>query len=68
VKVQRFLSRQPLGFGNRLLNWAGFDQSQKQHAADDYLQQIEVRKQELNQKFMDLLKEVGTQNGVPNRA
>ena len=61
IKIQRFLSRQPLGLGSSLLNWIGFDQSQKQQATDDYLQAIEARKQGLNQKFMDLLKEVGTQ-------
>lgn len=69
VKVQRFLSRQPLGMGNKLLNWIGFDQSQKQQATDDYLQAMEVRKQELNQKFVDLLKEVGSQHvGTGNTA
>lgn len=60
VKIQRYISRQPLGWINSLLSGIGFDQSAKQKATDDYLQSLEVRKQELNQKFMDLLKEVGT--------
>lgn len=67
VKVQRFLSRQPLGWGGTALNWMGFDQSRKQHATDDYLQQLEARKQELNQKFVDLLKEVGTPNAAVHK-
>jgi superfamily II DNA or RNA helicase len=60
VKIQRYVSRQPLGWGSSLLHNIGFDQSGQQKATDDYLQSLENRKQDLNQKFMDLLKEVGT--------
>lgn len=60
VKVQRFISKQPLGWGSRMMGRIGFDQSKKQNATDSYLMSLEQRKQEINQKFMDLLKEVGT--------
>jgi len=61
VKVQRFVSRLPLGFKNRLLSYIGFDRSRNRFAADDYLRQIEARKELLNRKFLELLQQIGTE-------
>lgn len=61
VRVQRFISRLPLGFTDRMMSGIGFDRSQNQLAADDHLMHLAAHKDKLNQKFMDLLKEVGTE-------
>lgn len=60
VTVQQFTSKMPLGFKDRLLSRIGMDRSAQGGAADSYLSQMSERKQRLNQKFLDLLKEVGT--------
>jgi superfamily II DNA or RNA helicase len=60
VRVEKYVSRLPMGFSDRLLSHIGLDRTNKQHAADDYLQKIERRKDRLNSRFLDLLKEVGT--------
>lgn len=61
VKVQRFVSRLPLGLVDRLLAGVGFNQDASARGADDHLRAIEARKSRLNQQFLDLLKEVGSQ-------
>jgi len=61
VTVQQFTSKLPLGFKDRLLSRIGFDRSKHSRGADAYLAEMAVRKQRLNQKFLDLLKEVGSQ-------
>jgi superfamily II DNA/RNA helicase len=60
VKVERYLSRLPLGTLDKFMQGAGFDRTNKALATDDRLASIAARKEKLNQKFMDLLKEVGT--------
>lgn len=60
VTVQQFSSKLPLGFKDRLLSRIGFDRSKHSRGADAYLAEMAARKQRLNQKFLDLLKEVGT--------
>lgn len=64
VKVQRFVSRLPMGFSDRMLSGIGFDRKPVTYGADDHLRAIEARKAKLNQQFLDLLKEVGTQRGA----
>jgi hypothetical protein len=61
VKVQRFVARLPLGFKDRLLSRLGFDKTKQQLAADDYLRNIEARKELMNRRFIELLKEVGSE-------
>lgn len=61
VKIQRFISRLPLGFKDRLLSRLGLDRTPQRQAADDYLRAMSARKDQLNHQFMDLLQEVGTQ-------
>lgn len=61
VKVQRFVSRLPLGFKDRLLSSVGFNRRSASYGADDHLRAIETRKARLNQQFLALLKEVGSQ-------
>lgn len=61
VKVQRFLSRLPQGYFDRALSRVGFDRTHKTLATDDQLAAIAKRKEELNKKFMDLLREVGSE-------
>jgi superfamily II DNA or RNA helicase len=60
VHVQRFLSRLPLSGWNKILTRLGFDREDRTHAADDYLMTLAKRKEEINQRFLDLLREVGT--------
>lgn len=60
VHVQRFISRQPLSLRDKALSALGFDRAQNTHASDDYLLDMEKRKEELNRQFMDILREVGT--------
>lgn len=61
VKIQRFIARLPLGFKDRLLSSIGFNKKPNQYAADDYLRNIEARKDLGNRKFVELLKEVGSE-------
>ncbi len=60
VQVQRFLSRLPKGFFQRMLGRVGFDKTVGTPATDDHLSTIAANKEELNHKFMELLKDVGT--------
>lgn len=61
VKVQRFIAKLPLGFRDRVMSALGFDESDKRRASDDYIRGLAEKKEKLNQKFMTLLKEVGSQ-------
>lgn len=64
IKIQRFVSKMPLGFSDRMLSGVGFDRSQQAAAADTYLEQMSQRKKKLNDKFLHLLQEVGTRKEV----
>lgn len=71
VKVQRYTSRLPLGWMDRMLRRAGLDRSAGQRGVDDYLRTMAERKEKLNQKFFDLLREVGSEKqgaGTDGRA
>ena len=59
VKVERYLARLPKGTLDRFMEGVGFDRTSKTLGTDDRLAEIAKRKELLNQKFMDLLKEVG---------
>jgi superfamily II DNA or RNA helicase len=63
VKVQRFIARLPPGLKERILSRLGSDRPPVK-STDDYLRAAEVRKEKLNQLFMELLKEVGSRNVV----
>jgi superfamily II DNA or RNA helicase len=60
VTVQRLISRLPMGVQDRILNSVGWHDPKKEYAADDYLSNMAKRKEELNNRFTALLKEVGT--------
>jgi hypothetical protein len=60
VKIQRFISRLRPGLLNRLLRSVGFNRENQTHGADDLLTGIAERKKLLNQKFLDLLRRVGS--------
>jgi hypothetical protein len=60
VTVQRLISRLPMGVQDRILNSVGWHDPKKEYAADDYLDNMAKRKEELNNRFTALLKEVGT--------
>jgi len=61
VKVQRFFSRLPKGFADTWLSRLGFDRTRNTLATDDYLRSISDKKDAINSRFMQLLKDVGTQ-------
>lgn len=61
VKVQRFLSRLPKGLLDRMLSGVGFDRTHTTLATDDHLAAIARRKEDLNRRFLELLREVGTE-------
>lgn len=61
VRVQRFLSRLPPGMWDRMLSRIGFDRTERTYATDDRLAAIAKRKEDLNRKFMELLREVGSE-------
>ena|SRR5947209_2107867 len=61
VKVQRFVSRLPMGLKDRILGGVGFDRKPATFGADDHLRAIEARKARLNQQFLDLLRQVGSE-------
>jgi superfamily II DNA or RNA helicase len=60
VRIQRYIARLPLGFKDRLLSTLGFDREANRLAADDYLKHLSSNKDRLNQKFLNILQEVGT--------
>lgn len=61
VKVERFLARLPKSTLDRIMEGVGFDRTDRTHATDDRLARISARKERLNQRFVDLLREVGTE-------
>lgn len=61
VTVQRFISKLPPTLMGRLAQRIGLSGSVGRPAADDYLRNISARKDRLNKKFLDLLKQVGSQ-------
>lgn len=63
VKVQQYIAQLPLGFKDKLLSHLGFDRQANRLAADDHLMQMSKRKDMLNQRFLNLLKEVGSEPG-----
>lgn len=60
VRVQRFISKLPLGIMDRMASAVGFNRSNNRRASDDYLLTMAARKDRLNQKFIDLLRDIGT--------
>jgi hypothetical protein len=64
VKVERYVARLPMGFKDRLLSALGGDRVAQTYGADDHLRNIERRKEERDQKFYDLLREVGGEGPV----
>lgn len=60
VKVQRYVSKLPLGVLDRMASGVGFNRDKNRRAADDYLMSMAARKDRLNQRFIDVLKDVGT--------
>lgn len=61
VTIQRYIARLPLGLKDKLLSMVGFDRSASRLAADDYLNRLSENKDRLNTKFLDTLKEVGSE-------
>lgn len=62
VRVERYISRLPLSLTARTLSRLGLHSAEhKRLATDDYLLAMSRRKATLNRKFMDLLREVGTE-------
>lgn len=60
VLVERYVSRLPMGFKDRLLGRIGMDRTFKTLGADDHLRHMEEHKEQLNRKFYDLLRAAGT--------
>lgn len=58
MEIQRFISKLPARSRN-ILQLLGATPPAPRPASDDYLRQLSQRKDEVNQLFMDLLKEVG---------
>lgn len=58
VKVQRFISRLPLTTKQKLFQAMGVDQKHHTYAADDYMRRLADRKEQLNQQFLDVLKDL----------
>jgi SNF2 family DNA or RNA helicase len=59
VKIERYIARTAPGRLKSLLRYAGI-KANPEVATDDYLIAQAARKQELNEKFLNLLKEVGS--------
>lgn len=59
VEVQRYISKLPPGLKARLLSLVG-RKPEPGKASDDYLIAMSQRKDDLNQQFVDLLKELGS--------
>jgi hypothetical protein len=61
VTVQRFISQLPLGARDKFLERLGLNREKGRHATDDYLRLMSARKDMLNQQFLDLLQDVGSE-------
>jgi hypothetical protein len=68
VKIQRFIAKLPLGLKDRLLQSVGFDRSSNRRAADDYLRRMAEEKDKLNQQFVKILEEVGSEDHPPKQS
>jgi len=62
VTVERHIAKLPLGLGSRLMASLGFDRDSQRAATDDYLMAMSTRKEKLNRQFMDLIKDVASEN------
>jgi SNF2 family DNA or RNA helicase len=60
VKVQRFFSRIPATLSDRLASYLGMNREQNTYAADDRLRLLSDQKRQLNQRFSDFLRSVGS--------
>jgi superfamily II DNA or RNA helicase len=60
LRVQRFVSRLPPSLVNRVLAKVWLGSAEPTPAVDDHLRNLSDRKEKLNSKFLDLLREVGT--------
>lgn len=77
MEIQTFASRLPLGYRQQLFhNLLGKDYSDETRASDNYLMTLGEKKDKQNQKFVDLLKEIGSRHnekvaddakGIPSR-
>ena len=61
MKIERYVSRLPMGFKDRLLSGVGMDRTPNTYAADDHLVSMEKRKERLKQPFYELLRRLGTE-------
>ena len=61
VKIQRFISRLPLGTVDKMLGRIGFDRSSHGAATDDHLTRLSREKEQFNQKFVELLRQIGSE-------
>lgn len=62
VRVERYIAKLPLGVSDRLLAAMGFDRESRRSAVDDYLEAMSTRKEKLNRQFIDLLRDVASEN------
>jgi DNA polymerase Ligase (LigD)/Helicase conserved C-terminal domain len=60
VRIQRFISKMPLNWRARMAERFGLDRQTQRRATDDYLLEMSKHKDIQNQEFLDLLKEVGS--------
>jgi 8-oxo-dGTP pyrophosphatase MutT (NUDIX family) len=65
VEVERYIAKLPLGLKGRLLAALGVDRESQRATVDDHLRAIAGRKERLNTQFLDLLKEIGTADRLP---
>lgn len=61
VTVQRFIAKLPVGLKDRIMARLGFNTKPNQIAADDILKNMAARKDRLNDSFMNLLKDIGSE-------
>lgn len=61
VEIQRYISKMPPGFQQRLMAWLG-QKPEPGRASDDYLIAMSQKKDDLSSKFLSLLRDMGAQN------
>ena len=64
VKVQRFISRLPPKFLSRLKTYLWSAEPDYEKATDDHLMNISEKKDKLNEEFLNILREVGSEGKV----
>lgn len=65
VTVEQYVGRLPLRPGNRLLNRLGFNRDRDRETVDDYLERMSVKKDDLNNQLMDVIRSAaGTKQAV----